>query len=124
MYAGGVDSCTCCGTHCERAGEVGLLKIQSHTNYKGGTRIYFNCGMRAVISMQQDNARMDTIARRFSTSADRAVNAVIKQGDELADIKRSLSGAQTRFLPTGPTSFTPRPTLQRACMPSCILSRA
>lgn len=90
VYAGGVDSCTCCGTHCERAGEVGLLKIQSHTNYKGGTRIYFNCGMRAVISMQQDNASMDTIARRFSTSADRAVNAVIKQGDELADIKKEL----------------------------------
>lgn len=90
VYAGGVDSCTCCGTHCERAGEVGLLKIQSHTNYKGGTRIYFNCGMRAVILMQQDNARMDTIARRFSTSADRAVNAVIKQGDELADIKKEL----------------------------------
>ena len=90
VYAGGVDSCTCCGTHCERAGEVGLLKIQSHTNYKGGTRIYFNCGMRAVILMQQDNARMDTIARRFSTSADRAVDAVIKQGDELADIKKEL----------------------------------
>ena len=90
VYAGGVDSCTCCGTHCERAGEVGLLKIQSHTNYKGGTRIYFNCGMRAVILMQQDNARMDTIARRFSTSADRAVNAVIKQGDELAAMKREF----------------------------------
>ena len=84
VYAGGVDSCTCCGTHCQSAGQVGVLKILSHMNYKGGVRIGFVCGMRAVLSMQRDGARMDAIARRFSTSADKAVDAVIKQGDELA----------------------------------------
>lgn len=46
--------------------------------------------MRAVLSMQQDGARMDAIARRFSTSADKAVDAVIKQGDELAAMKREF----------------------------------
>ena len=40
--------------------------------------------------MQQDGARMDAIARRFSTSADKAVDAVIKQGDELAAMKREF----------------------------------
>ena len=90
VYAGGVDSCTCCGTHCPSAGQVGVLKILSHMNYKGGVRISFVCGMRAVKSMQQDGARMDAIARRFSTSADKAVDAVIKQGDELSALKREL----------------------------------
>ena len=90
VYAGGVDSCTCCGTHCQSAGQVGVLKILSHMNYKGGVRIGFVCGMRAVLSMQRDSARMDAIARRFSTSADKAVDAVIKQGDELAAMKREF----------------------------------
>ena len=66
------------------------MKILSHMNYKGGVRIGFVCGMRAVLSMQQDGARMDAIARRFSTSADKAVDAVIKQGDELAAMKREF----------------------------------
>ncbi len=90
VYAGGVDSCTCCGTHCESAGQVGVLKILSHINYKGGVRIGFVCGMRAVVSMQQDAVRMDAIARRFSTSADKALDAVIRQGDELSALKREL----------------------------------
>lgn len=90
VYAGGVDSCTCCGTHCESAGQVGALKILSHINYKGGVRISFVCGMRAIASMQQDASRMDAVARRFSTSADKAVDAVIRQGDELSALKREL----------------------------------
>lgn len=90
VYAGGVDSCTCCGTHCPSAGQVGALKVLSHINYKGGVRISFVCGMRAIISMQQDAARVDAIARRFSTGTDKALDAVIRQGDELAALKREL----------------------------------
>lgn len=90
VYVGGVDSCTCCGTHCARAGEVGLLKITSHQNYKGGTRIFFLCGMRAVRSMIQDASLLDEIAKRFSTKAESAVTAVIRQGEELAETKHVL----------------------------------
>lgn len=90
VYVGGVDSCTCCGTHCARAGEVGLLKITSHQNYKGGTRIFFLCGMRAVRSMIQDASLLDEIAKRFSTKAETAVTAVVRQGEELAETKRVL----------------------------------
>jgi len=90
VYAGGVDSCTCCGTHCTRAGEVGVLKITSHQNYKGGTRIFFLCGMRAVRSMAQDAALVDALAKRFSTKPEQALQAVVRQGDELAETKRIL----------------------------------
>ncbi len=90
VYAGGVDSCTCCGTHCKRAGEVGVLKILSHMNYKGGTRVFFLCGMRAVHSMMEDAALLDAIARRFSTKPADALTAIVKQGDELAQTKRQL----------------------------------
>lgn len=90
VYAGGVDSCTCCGTHCKSAGEVGLLKILSHMNYKGGTRITFLCGMRAISSMQQDSATVNAIANRFSTATANAAEAVMKQGNDLAQVKKEL----------------------------------
>lgn len=90
VYAGGVDSCTCCGTHCARAGEVGLVKITSFMSYKGGTRIFFLCGMRAVSAMMEDARIVDALARRFSTKPAQALQAVVKQGDELAETRRLL----------------------------------
>ena len=44
----GVDCCACCAPHVARSSEVGMLKILSAMNYKGGTRLYIACGMRAV----------------------------------------------------------------------------
>ncbi len=90
VYAGGVDSCTCCGTHCARAGEVGALKVLSHMNYKGGARIFFLCGMRAVRSMMEEREHLGAVARRFSTKPAEAVQAVFKQGEELAELRRAL----------------------------------
>lgn len=90
VYVGGVDSCTCCGTHTARAGEIGLVKITSHANYKGGTRIWFVCGMRAIREMMADKAIVDAVARRFSTKPEAAVKAVIAEGDELASLRRTL----------------------------------
>ena len=88
VWCGGVDSCTCCGTHCTTSGEVGAIKITAHMNYKGGTRIWFACGMRAVAAAQQNAAIVDKLARRFSTKPENVLDAVIKQGDELAALKR------------------------------------
>ncbi|HOS18314.1 MAG TPA: DHHA1 domain-containing protein [Clostridia bacterium] len=90
VYAGGVDSCTCCGTHCGRAGEVGFVKITSFMSYKGGARVFFLCGMRAVKAAMEEARLLDAIARRFSTKAAEAAQAVVKQGEELTDARRVL----------------------------------
>lgn len=44
----GYDLCTCCGTHVRLSGEVGLLKILSRENYKGGVRLGVVCGFKAL----------------------------------------------------------------------------
>lgn len=90
IYAGSSDSCTCCGTHCVRTGEVGVVKILSHMNYKGGTRLFFLCGMRAVRAMMEDAAILDSVARRFSTKPQDVMPALVKQGDELSEARRAL----------------------------------
>ena len=43
----GVDYVPCCGVHVSSTGQVGLIKITSFENHKGGTRIYLKCGVAA-----------------------------------------------------------------------------
>ena len=43
----GVDYVPCCGLHVSSTGQVGLIKITSCENHKGGSRIYLRCGSSA-----------------------------------------------------------------------------
>lgn len=90
VYVGGVDSCTCCGTHVSRSGEVGYIRITSAIKYKGGVRLWFACGMRAVEEALAGKAVLDKLARRFSTKGAEVAEAVIRQGDELTACKKEL----------------------------------
>lgn len=87
---GAVDSCTCCGTHVALSGEVGYIKITSHIKYKGGTRIWFACGMRAVEDSLKNQDIVDVLAVRFSAKTEDVTAAVIRQGDELNTAKHQL----------------------------------
>lgn len=44
----GCDRCACCGLHVRRTGEIGLLKVISSMKHRGGTRVFFVCGLRAL----------------------------------------------------------------------------
>lgn len=87
---GQVDSCTCCGTHVAMSGQVGYIKITSHMKYKGGTRMWFACGMRAVEDSLKNQDIVDTLAVRFSAKTEDVVAAVIRQGEELNAAKHIL----------------------------------
>lgn len=43
----GADYVPCCGVHVNSTGQVGLIKITSYENHKGGTRIYLKSGIAA-----------------------------------------------------------------------------
>lgn len=92
VYIGGgdVDSCTCCGTHCFSSGEVGYIRIGDSQKYKGGVRLWFSCGGRAVNEANALTRAMTGLARSYSTSRDELPSAVRKQSDELASLKREL----------------------------------
>jgi len=95
----GTDSCTCCGTHTATSGEVGGIKITAAAKYKGGTRIWFNCGMRAVDASRKEHELLDILARRFSTKAEDVPDAVQKQFDEYAALRAELKKrTETLFL--------------------------
>ena len=58
----GVDLCACCAPHVKTTGQVGLLKVVSYNKYKGGTRVYILCGMRAL---DDYNRRMDILSAAY-----------------------------------------------------------
>jgi alanyl-tRNA synthetase len=58
------DYSPCGGTHCSRTGEIGILKISRYENYKGGTRIHFVCGLRAL----KDYQRKSEVVKHLTTS--------------------------------------------------------
>lgn len=89
----GSDSCTCCAPHVKRTGEIGQLKIVGELPYKGGVRLTFLCGMRALLHAQRIQDAVDAIALRFSTSRDNAVAAVEKQAFDLSETKKELKQA-------------------------------
>jgi alanyl-tRNA synthetase len=58
----GVDICACCAPHVKTTGQVGMLKVVSYGKYKGGTRVYILCGLRAL---DDYNRRMEILAKSY-----------------------------------------------------------
>lgn len=107
----GADCCTCCAPHCCRTGEVGFALFTDHVAYKGGTRLTFLCGGRALKHARATHDTVDTLARRFSTARDNAASAVQKQAEELGEAHRRekelterLTGLMAKDLRAGATA--------------------
>lgn len=93
----GADACTCCAPHVHFTGEVGLAKIVSAAAYKGGMRMTFLCGGRALRQFQKLQTTVDAIARKFSTGGDEALSAVEKQESELKEIKKEKAALTAKL---------------------------
>lgn len=94
---GDIDSCTCCGTHCASTGEVGYIRIGDSQKYKGGVRLWFSCGGRAVREAASLTRAFTGVARSYSTSRGELPDVLRKQSEELSAAKRELK-ARTREL--------------------------
>lgn len=85
----GADMCTCCAPHCDLTGEIGSIFVADAASYKGGTRITFFCGERALRLNRMQHDDLDIIARRFSCQREAAVGAVKKLSDDYGALKKS-----------------------------------
>ena len=97
----GADSCTCCAPHVHFTGEIGVVKIVSAVAYKGGMRMTFLCGGRALGLFQRLQSTVDAIARKFSTAQEEVLSAVEKQESELKEVKKekaALTGRLEEYL--------------------------
>jgi alanyl-tRNA synthetase len=62
------DYSPCGGTHCSYTGEIGILKIRRFENYKGGSRIHFVCGWRALRDYQHKTEILKQLSEIMSSS--------------------------------------------------------
>ncbi len=79
----GADICACCGTHVERTGEIGLIKITNLMNYKGGVRMTIVCGRQALFDFGKKQKQIARISSLLSAKPGEVALAVEKQKEEL-----------------------------------------
>jgi len=84
----GFDHSPCGGTHCAHTGEIGLIKIWRHENYKGGTRIHFKCGFRALRDYQHKTEILKQLSNVMSAAETDLVANIVKLKTELKTARR------------------------------------
>ncbi len=94
----GYDICACCAPHVKRTGEIGILKVISSQNYKGGTRVSILCGQRALVYLWEEHEMISSLANELSTAKENIPEQFSKQQQEIADLKRKLSEAGEKIL--------------------------
>lgn len=94
----GVDSCACCGTHLERTGMVGLVKIVRVESKKKGTRVELLCGRRALEAYEDEMAQARGISALLSAKPGQILDAVRRLADERDGLRRQLKEARRRIL--------------------------
>lgn len=85
------DVCTCCGTHVERTGSVGMIKIVGYQRHRGGTRLEAVCGSRAL----QDYCEKSDLFYRLSCELSCGADSMEERIESLKAESRAL-GAKLR----------------------------
>ena len=85
------DFSACGGTHVARTGELGLIAVTNLERYKGGTRLEFVCGRRALSRFQALRLAVSSAARLLSTTASDLPSAIERLH---ADIRGQRHGAR------------------------------
>jgi alanyl-tRNA synthetase len=92
------DYSPCGGTHCSRTGEIGIVKIRRSENYKGGTRIHFLCGLRALKDYQEKSNIIKQIGEYLSAGETDLYKNIKKTRDELKSLRREHNSLNKRYL--------------------------
>ena len=90
----GYDVCACCAPHVARTGEIGIFKIQSAQNYKGGMRISFLSGFRALEEYRNKSQVISKLSGILTTNQEQLAENVQKLKNQTQTLKTKLMGAK------------------------------
>jgi alanyl-tRNA synthetase len=96
--AEGFDRQPCGGTHPRTTAEVGVIVVTALEKYKGGTRVSFVCGHRALTAIVQRQGVLDHLVSTLSAPLDELVAAAQKAKDDLLESERRARGLLERAL--------------------------
>lgn len=74
----GFDYSPCGGTHCNRTGEVGIIKVRRWERVRKNARVEFYCGRRALLDYRKKNRDLFLASRIFSVGDSDVIAAIEK----------------------------------------------
>lgn len=93
----GGDVCACCGTHVSRTGQIGIIKIVGLKKYKSGVRLEMVCGGKALEDYGKKQEQVLRVSNLLSAKQGQVSQAVEKQAEELASLKRQAAQLYQRI---------------------------
>ncbi|MFI5006166.1 MAG: DHHA1 domain-containing protein [Solirubrobacterales bacterium] len=98
VEAEGFDLQPCGGTHPRSTAEVGVVIVVGRERHKGGSRVRFVCGHRALTLIRRRNAILDSLGTHFSAPAEALPEAATRLLDGLAEANRRAAHLLDRAL--------------------------
>ncbi len=108
VEAGGFDIQPCGGTHPRSTAEVGMVLVLGRERFKGGARLRFVCGHRALLAFRERLSALDRLGALFSAplaklpeAAERALAELAAASKRLRDLQRQSMGIEAERLLSG-----------------------
>jgi alanyl-tRNA synthetase len=93
----GFDLSACGGTHVARTGSIGMIAISAWERFKGGTRVAFLCGGRALRRFGAQRDVQMQLVRRLSVLPGELPGAVERLQDDAKVQRGAIRGLQTKL---------------------------
>ncbi|MBR4026564.1 MAG: hypothetical protein IKJ01_03255 [Lachnospiraceae bacterium] len=94
----GYDMCACCAPHVHYTGEIGIFKIQNVQSYKGGVRISFLCGFRALMEFRKKSSILTELSGILTTNPESLAENVSKLKAQTQSLKMELGNAKQSIM--------------------------
>jgi alanyl-tRNA synthetase len=91
------DLSACGGTHVDRTGAIGIIAIGSVEKFKGGSRVEFLCGGRALQRFRLWKGALSAIQRHLSVPPTDMAASIEKMQDEARAVQRHVRGFQEKL---------------------------
>jgi alanyl-tRNA synthetase len=98
VWVDGYDASACGGTHVAHTGEIGLIKVTTLERYKGGMRVGFRCGERALKDYQQVLRNVVDTSILLSIHPNDLRETVLRLDDEARQSRRKLKYIQGKLV--------------------------
>jgi alanyl-tRNA synthetase len=97
VHAEGFDLQACGGTHPRRTSEVGLVLGLGHERYKGGSRVRFACGHRALARAEEHYAALREAGSVLSAAPEAVPGLVARALEQAAEAGRHVKALQEQI---------------------------
>ncbi|MDP5276608.1 alanyl-tRNA editing protein [Chengkuizengella axinellae] len=93
----GIDTSACCGTHVESTGQIGIIKCLKTEKHKGGVRLYFKCGFRALKDYGQTHQVLMSTGAKLNANRDTLPSRIEQMEMEQKQLQKELSETKEKL---------------------------